>query len=96
MADFVLRTGQFFLYLAGIPLAVANDHGISPKRNNSQPEVNIIFNGKKNKLTEDVPFSSYVDDFNLRTGQFFLNLAGRKLFQLVTIDRVMKDNRLIN
>ena len=27
-----------------------------------------MFNGKKNKLTEDVPFSSYLAVFVLRTG----------------------------
>ena len=66
------------------------------QRNDKVSSVNIMFNGKKNKLTEDFPFSSYLVDFVLRTGQFLLGFAGCKRFQLVTFDQVMKANRFIN
>ena len=70
-----------FSVFVGTPSALAKDHGIGPKGNDiSQLEVNILFNGKKNKLTEDVLFNSFLDDFVLRTGQFLLDLKGCKRF----------------
>ena len=46
----------------------------------------------KEKLTKDVPFSFYLADTVLLTGQLLLVLASYKSFLLITFNRVVKAN----
>ena len=57
-----------------------------------QLKVNIILNRMKEKLTKDVPFSFYLADTVLLTGQLLLVLASYKSFLLITFNRVVKAN----